>query len=102
MVVAPFKKLDCDNIKIGEHSFQRMFERNIAPEDVIDILLNGEVIKAYPDDNPYPSYLILKFVNDKPVHVVVARNDENGFCFVVTVYEPDPSLWSVDFKNKIV
>lgn len=43
MVVAPFKKLDCDNIKIGEHSFQRMFEWNIAPEDVIDVLLNGEV-----------------------------------------------------------
>ena len=88
MAPEDFKKLDCKKIKIGEHSFQRMFERNIAPEDVIDVLRNGEMIKEYPDD--------------KPVHVVVARNDENGFCFVVTVYEPDPILWSADFKNKIV
>ena len=102
MILANGTDLDCKKIRIGEHSFQRMFERNIEPGDVIDIVLTGEVINEYSDDKPYPSYLILKFVKSRPVHVVVARNDANGFCFVVTVYEPDPNLWSHDFKNKIV
>lgn len=102
MIFTNAENMDCEKIRIGEHSFQRMFERNIQPADVIDIVRTGEVIQSYPDDKPYPSYLILKFVNGNPVHVVVARNAENGFCFVITVYEPDPKLWSADFKNKIV
>ncbi|MCW3111046.1 MAG: hypothetical protein JWQ09_5552 [Segetibacter sp.] len=79
-----------------------MFERNIQPEDVIDAVRMGEVIMEYTDDKPYPSYLILKFVHNRPIHIVVARNDENGFCFVITVYQPTSKLWSTDFKNKIV
>ncbi len=33
--------------RIGEHSFQRMFERSIEPEDVIQVLRSGEIIKQY-------------------------------------------------------
>lgn len=102
MILADGGDLECKKITIGEHSFQRMFERNIEPGDVIDIVRTGEVIQEYSYDKPYPSYLVLKFVKSKPVHVVVARNDANKFCFVVTVYEPTPQLWSADFKIKIV
>ena len=86
---------------IGEHSFRRMFEREISPEDVLEIVREGEIIKEYPEDKPYPSFLILSFVKNRPVHVVVARNDNDELCFVVTVYEPDKSMWSNDFKNKL-
>ncbi|MEJ7676786.1 MAG: DUF4258 domain-containing protein [Segetibacter sp.] len=102
MILADGKELYCKKISIGEHSFQRMFERNINPGDVIDIVRTGEVIFEYSYDKPYPSYLILKFVKSKPIHVVVARNEADKFCFVVTVYEPNPKLWSADFKTKIV
>jgi Domain of unknown function (DUF4258) len=93
--------MDCKKIMIGEHSFRRMFEREISPDDVLSVVRKGEIIKEYPDDKPYPSFLILKFVNNKPVHIVVAKNNENNFCFVITVYEPDPTMWSKDFKNKL-
>ena len=86
---------------IGEHSFRRMFEREISPEDVLDIVRTGVIIKEYQADKPYPSFLILKFVDNKPVHVVVAKNVKESLCFVITVYEPDPSIWSGDFKNKL-
>lgn len=86
---------------IGEHSFRRMFEREISPEDVLTVVKQGEIIKEYPDDKPYPSFLILKFVNNKPIHIVVAKNEPDEFCFVVTVYEPDPGIWSKDFKTKL-
>lgn len=86
---------------IGEHSFRRMFEREISPEDVLETVRKGEIIKDYPDDKPYPSFLILSFVKERPIHVVVARNEKDDVCFVVTVYEPDKSMWSKDFKNKL-
>jgi hypothetical protein len=78
-----------------------MFEREISPEDVLEAVRNGEIIKEYPDDRPYPSFLILSFVNNRPLHVVVARNTNDDFCFVVTIYEPDKSMWSKDFKTKL-
>lgn len=93
--------MDCKKIMIGEHSFRRMFERQITPEDVLNVVRTGEIIKEYPEDKPYPSFLILKFVNNKPIHIVVAKNEESGICFVVTVYEPDSSLWSKNFKTKL-
>ncbi len=93
--------MQCNKITIGEHAFRRMFEREISPEDVLNSIRGGEVIKEYPDDKPYPSYLILSFVKNKPVHVVVAKNDMRNICFVITVYEPDPNTWSKDFKIKL-
>ena len=78
-----------------------MFTRQAFPTDVLEAVQKEEIIKDYPNDKPYPSFLILKFVNDRPVHIVVAKNTKNGFCFVVTVYEPDPDIWSKDFKTKL-
>jgi Domain of unknown function (DUF4258) len=37
--------MDCKKIMIGEHSFRRMFEREISPEDVLETVRNGEIIK---------------------------------------------------------
>ncbi|MGI8950039.1 MAG: DUF4258 domain-containing protein [Chitinophagaceae bacterium] len=93
--------LDCKKVQIGEHSFKRMFERRIETEDVLQVVYSGEIIKQYSDEKPYPAYLMLKFVKHKPIHIIVAKNNENGSCFIVTVYEPDPELWSADFKTKI-
>jgi|GEM_PF-7113110 hypothetical protein len=38
--------------------------------------------------------------NGLPVHVLVARESGTGNCHVVTVYRPDPALWSSDFKTR--
>ena len=62
-------------------------------------LEKGEVLKDYPDDKPYPSKLILGFVNDMPVHLVLAK-DENGVCIIITVYIPDSDIWNTDFRTK--
>lgn len=86
---------------IGEHSFRRMLERGISPEDVLETVRKGEIIKEYPDKKPYPSFLILSFINERPIHVVIAKNSSDELCFVVTLYEPDKSLWSNDFKIKL-
>jgi hypothetical protein len=78
-----------------------MFKRSISLEEVRFILTNGEVIKEYPNDKPYPSFLILGLINMRPLHLLVAKDAETDNCIMVTVYEPDKNVWTNDFKTKI-
>ena len=66
--------ISCEKLLISGHGFQRMFERYITVTDVESILNDGEIIKEYLDDKPYPSYLLLGIIKNKPVHIVVAKN----------------------------
>ena len=92
--------MDCSGLQYSRHAIERMFERAIPPEAVRMITEEGEIIVAYPDDVPYSSALILGFYEGRPVHEVVARDEVSGLCFVVTVYEPNPDLWSGDFRTR--
>lgn len=38
---------------------ERMFEREIAEPDVLDVMQNGQTVEEYSDDLPYPSQLLL-------------------------------------------
>ena len=84
------------------HALQRMFQRSVSTEDVQDVLENGDTIESYPDDTPYPSRLLLGWCAGRPLHVVAADNDEDGETIVITVYEPNPALWSADYRRRLV
>ena len=60
----------------------------------------GEIIASYPDDAPYPSYLLLGFSDADPLHVVVGVDANCECCYVVTVYVPDSARWSKDFRTR--
>jgi hypothetical protein len=60
----------------------------------------GEVIEEYPDDKPYPSRLVMGQVGLRPIHIVVADDNEARETIVITVYEPDPNQWEADFKRR--
>jgi hypothetical protein len=78
-----------------------MFKRKISLDEVKFILTSGEIVKEYTDDKPYPSFLLLEFVGIRPLHLLVAKDEETGNCIMVTVYEPDKNVWKNDFKTKI-
>jgi hypothetical protein len=82
------------------HAIQRMFERQISPEDIRSVVESGETIQKYPDDTPYPSRLILGWKQQRPIHVVVADNEADDEKIIVTVYEPDLAQWTDDFKRR--
>ena len=86
------------NIIFTGHSIQRIFEREIEPEDIEVSVANGEIIEEYPDDKPYPSFLILNFINGEPIHVVFSFDKDNGTIYIVTAYFPDISIWDETFK----
>jgi hypothetical protein len=66
----------------------------------MDVIRLGEVIAEYLDDDPFPSSLLLGFVENRPLHVVVAMELSSKNCYVITAYDPDPHLWEEDFKTR--
>ncbi len=81
------------------HALRRMFERQIGKDDVLAVISSGEVIEDYPDDSPYPSCLLLGFVDKRPLHAAIAVNLEGKTCYVITAYPPNPDLWH-DFRTR--
>jgi hypothetical protein len=76
-----------------------MFEREIEPAFLQSVVESGEIIADYDDDQPYPSKLVLGFLQKRPIHVVVAQN--GGDCIIVTAYEPDAKVWNTAFTRRI-
>ncbi|MBI2841947.1 MAG: DUF4258 domain-containing protein [Armatimonadetes bacterium] len=89
-----------DKVVFRVHAIQRMFERGISEDEVRHVLSTGEIVEDYPDDYPYPSQLLLGWCSNRPVHVVVAHNVDDGAAIIVTVYEPDRALWQPGFKRR--
>lgn len=92
--------MECSSITTSLHAFKRMLIRKISPDEIKEVIEKGEVIKTYPDDRPYPSVLLYKTINERPLHVVVAKNETNEECIIVTVYIAGEEFWQPDFKTK--
>lgn len=92
--------MECRDFWFSRHAIGRMFDRGLPPRVVRSVIRSGEVITEYPDDTPFPSCLILGEHQGRAIHVVVAREPESGLCHVVTVYQPDPAVWTDDFKAR--
>ena len=82
------------------HAIEAMFQRNISEADVQHVLIAGKTIESYPDDQPYPSRLVLGWRGSRPLHVVVADNERDRESIIVTVYEPDPDRWEAGFERR--
>ncbi|RJO68593.1 MAG: DUF4258 domain-containing protein [Myxococcales bacterium] len=95
-----YLKTQCKNVLFSRHTVTRMLERNLSVSELQTAIEQSEVVEEYPNDHPYPSYLLLSWVNDTPVHVVIALNETENACIIITVYRPDREKWSDDFKRR--
>lgn len=64
------------------------------------MLATGETIESYPEDIPYSSRLILGWSGARPIHVVAAEATPSNDTIIITVYEPDSTMWEPDFKRR--
>lgn len=88
-----------EKIALTKHARERLAERAITIDDIVNGIDTGEVIKQYEDDKPLPSCLILGLsVNNKYIHIVVSNDEE--YIYIITAYYPEPQLWSDDFKTR--
>jgi len=87
------------NLIFRNHALKRMFERDIDIEDVRHVIQTGKIIADYPEDQPYPSSLLLGWKENQPLHVVYAKNELDEI-IIITAYYPDPLIWNNDFTRK--
>ncbi len=81
------------------HIFVRLVQRNISMQDVINVIMSGEIIENYQDDYPYPSCLMIGYtVGNKTIHVVCGLGENE--VWLITAYYPDKTKWSDDFKTR--
>ncbi|MDD1736610.1 MAG: DUF4258 domain-containing protein [Methanothrix sp.] len=86
-----------EQFEITAHARERMAERGISTEDLIRLIINGEIIEDYPDDFPYPSALILGYIMGAPIHIVAAKG--RNLVKIVTVYRADEDVW-IDHRTR--
>ena len=87
-------------IEWRKHVLQKLAERSISQQDVRDVLMEGERIRDYEDDKPFPSALFLGYPSGRPLHVVVACDETNRQAFVITAYEPSLEIFEPDYRTK--
>lgn len=79
-------------IIFSNHAGERMFERDISPDDVIKLLMHGDVIEEHPERKPCPEALMLGHdISEQLCHVAVAVCRDH--IKIVTVYRPAEDKW---------
>ncbi len=91
--------MECATIMISVHALKRFDERGFKAVDIERVVREGEIIRDYKDDRPWPSYLVCGRIGERVVHVVVARNSSDATCVVVTAYEPTAANWEHDLRT---
>ena len=89
--------IESGEILISHHARVRMFERNISTDELIPIISSGEIIEEYPDDEPYPSVLIMGFIDAVAYHIVIALCRDH--IRVITVYIPEEDKW-IEYRRR--
>jgi Domain of unknown function (DUF4258) len=87
------------------HGFERMIQRDIHPTSIRNAVIEGEAIEydKAGTKGADESVLFNGFSNQQaPIHVKVAeRITSKGYThFVVTVYEPDPFVWTDNYRKR--
>ena len=100
MDILKIKKLcRTESIEFSRHVSDRMFQRKIIADEIIEAILNGQIIEEYPDDYPHPSCLILGVtIQERLLHIVVGVTDTK--LWIITVYEPNPNKWINNFTKR--
>ena len=89
-----------NKIEWRKHVFQRMLERDIKREDIKKVILEGEIIENYENDEPYPSALFFKIINARPLHTVTAFDEEQNKAYIITTYEPNMEIFESDYRTR--
>jgi hypothetical protein len=78
----------------------RLKQRPLSAEMLVKAVLALEIIEQYPDDKYLPSYLMRTELDGVVFHVQVAADVEGDNVRIVTMYAPNPSEWSEDFRAR--
>jgi hypothetical protein len=84
-------------VPLAAAAIQRSIERRISEQEVVEVLLSGDIIEEYPEDKYGPSCLILgKTKTGRPLHVQCSLPPT---VWTITLYEPDSQEW-IDLRTR--
>jgi hypothetical protein len=88
------KAIEQGKVKITDHADEEAENDFLTFDEIYhSVYIDGEIIKEYSDDKPYPSCLILGHTfRGEPVHSVWA--------VLITVYRPDSEKWEEGWKER--
>ena len=91
-----------ESIEYSLHGAERRVEHNYTRADVRAALRDGEVIERYEDTGRGPSYLLLYWIDNHPLHVVAADKAKEEKTVVVTLYDPQTRAdkWTDDYRRR--
>jgi hypothetical protein len=99
---------------LTRHARDELIADVLEEEQVWTSILDttAEIIEDYPADPRGPSCLILSFVQEQPVHTVVAYPSRRfatqrqlpALVVLITAYRPDrrPAEWSADYRTRLL
>ena len=80
-----------------QHAVDQSIIRRISVQELREAIAASEVVEVYPEDKYGPSCLVFgKTAAGRPLHVQCS-DPSRPVVKIITVYEPDPALWT-DFK----
>jgi hypothetical protein len=90
------------NYNIANHAYARMQQRNITPQEIRALVLEGQAIEAREETDVTQKSIVVLFAGRtklaRALHVVVAEVERSKQAhFVVTVYEPGLDQWDSGF-----
>jgi hypothetical protein len=85
---------------VAQNVLQKLAERGIQQQAVREVLLQGERIRDYAEDRPFPSAIFLGYVGNRPLHVVASCDEVNRKAFIITAYEPSLDVFESDHRTR--
>lgn len=91
-----------DAIEYSLHGAERRIEYGYTRDDVRAALHDGDVIEEYEDTGRGPSYLVLHWIEGRPLHVVAADKVKKEETIIVTLYDPrsEADKWTDDYRQR--
>ncbi len=91
----------------GRYEFSHHAEKEreadeISMHELEEALIGCEIIEDYPDDPRGPSFLVLGFCDERPIHAVCSIRTEPEELLLITVYDPSkhPYEWTDHYRKR--
>jgi hypothetical protein len=92
-------KIALDQFEFSKHAADQSLLRGISVQEVRELIADAQVIEDYPDDKYGPSCLLGGRTRaGRHLHVQCSYPSRDRVK-IITLYEPDPTLW-VNFTSR--
>jgi hypothetical protein len=88
-----------EGVQPSRHAAQELLADDLTRAQVTAALLGpAEILEDYPTYHKDPCCLVLCWVETAPIHLVVSYPPR---VTLITVYRPDPTRWTADFRRRL-